>query len=118
MLFGRKRIVVVLSLMLSVLVGANAPISCGPQYNAQVRWTSYGIPHIQASDWGSLGYGYGYAFARDNLCVLAADVVEANGERSRYFGPGGGNLQSDLVWALFNSDQTAQNSWQQFDADG
>jgi acyl-homoserine-lactone acylase len=117
MLFGRKRIVVVLAFMLAVLVGANAPTSCGPQYNAQVRWTSYGIPHVQASDWGSLGYGYGYAFSRDNLCTLAEDVVESNGELSRYFGPGGGNLESDLVWALYNSDAKVQESWEQLDGD-
>ena len=39
-----------------------------------------------AKDYGSLGYGYGYAFAQDNLCVLASRVVTLRGERSRYFG--------------------------------
>ena len=24
------------------------------QYDAQIRWTSYGIPHVKADDWGSL----------------------------------------------------------------
>jgi acyl-homoserine-lactone acylase len=36
-------------------------------YSAEIRRTEYGIPHILASDYGSLGYGYGYAFAQDNL---------------------------------------------------
>jgi acyl-homoserine-lactone acylase len=117
MLFTRKRIIVLTALATVALIGAGAPSSCAPPYVAKVRWTSYGIPHVRASDWGSLGYGYGYAFARDNLCTLAEDLVEANGERSRYFGPGGGNLQSDFVWALYNSDEQVQNSWDQLDLD-
>ncbi|MBW1685215.1 MAG: penicillin acylase family protein [Deltaproteobacteria bacterium] len=115
MVLERKRIVVLVTVALAALIGANAPQSCAPPYMATVRWTSYGIPHVRASNWGSLGYGYGYAFARDNLCVLAEDVVEANGELSRYFGPAGGNLQSDLVWALVNSDEAVQSRWEQFE---
>jgi acyl-homoserine-lactone acylase len=57
------------------------------RYSAEIRRTEYGIPHILASDYGSLGYGYGYAFAQDNLCVLADRVLTLRGERSRYFGP-------------------------------
>jgi acyl-homoserine-lactone acylase len=57
------------------------------RYRAEIRRTAYGIPHILASDYGSLGYGYGYAFAQDNLCVMAERVVTLRGERSRYFGP-------------------------------
>jgi acyl-homoserine-lactone acylase len=120
MAFERKRIVGLVTVALAILIGANAPASRAEEmtpYIATVRWTSYGIPHVRAGNWGGLGYGYGYAFARDNLCVLAADVVEANGELSRYFGPGGGNLQSDLVWSLFNSDEAVQSSWAQFDGD-
>ena len=57
------------------------------RHNADVRRTEYGIPHVVARDYGSLGYGYGYAFAQDNLCVLADRVVTLRGDRSRYFGP-------------------------------
>jgi acyl-homoserine-lactone acylase len=57
------------------------------RYRAEIRRTEYGIPHIMASDYGSLGYGYGYAFAQDNLCVMADRVVTLRGERSSYFGP-------------------------------
>ena len=31
------------------------------EYEAEVRRTSYGIPHIKADNFASLGYGYGYA---------------------------------------------------------
>jgi acyl-homoserine-lactone acylase len=59
----------------------------GGRYLAEIRRTEYGIPHILADDYGSLGYGYGYAFAQDNLCVLADRVITLRGERSEFFGP-------------------------------
>ena len=65
-------------------------------YQAEIRWTSYGIPHVKANDWGSLGYGFAYATTRDAVCVLARDLVMVNGELSRHFGPDGGNLESDV----------------------
>jgi acyl-homoserine-lactone acylase len=88
-------------------------------YDAQVLRTSYGIPHIQATDWGSLGYGYGYAFAQDNLCILARDVLVSTGTQSRYFGPGASNanLISDWAYALINSDSRVDPTWDSLDAD-
>lgn len=65
-------------------------------YDATVRWTGYGIPHIKADDWGSLGYGFGYARAKDAVCVLAEAMVTANGQRTRYFGRKDQNLDSDI----------------------
>jgi acyl-homoserine-lactone acylase len=56
-------------------------------YSAEIRRTQAGIPHIKAADWGSLGYGYGYAQAQDNLCTLADAFVTYRGERSAWFGP-------------------------------
>ncbi len=75
---------------------------------SEITWTTYGIPHVVGYNWASLGYGYGYAFARDNICTLALDVIESTGQMSRYFGPGSGNLQGDWVWGLLNSDTSAQ----------
>ena len=73
--------------------------------------TQYGIPHIKAADFGSLGYGYGYAFAEDNLCVMMEDYVAIRGERARYWGGDGSytipavpvttnNVDSDFFWKL------------------
>src|SRR4051812_33967631 len=56
-------------------------------FNAVIRETSYGIPHILARDWGDAAYGYGYAFARENICTMADTYATVRGERSRYFGP-------------------------------
>ncbi len=66
------------------------------RFDTTIRWTSYGIPHVQAEDWGSLGYGFAYATATDAVCVIAKDVAMVNGELSRHFGPGDGNLESDV----------------------
>lgn len=56
-------------------------------YKATIERTTYGIPHITADNYGSAGYGHGYAIAEDNLCVLADAFVTYRGDRSRYFGP-------------------------------
>src|SRR5215831_319942 len=77
--------------------------------SAQIRYTTGGIPHILAHDWASLGFGYGYAFAKDNLCTMANDYVTVEAQRSRFFGPTGvdiargngrvfSNLDSDLFY--------------------
>lgn len=66
-------------------------------YDAEIRRTEFGIPHIKANDYESLGFGAGYAFAEDNLCVLARRIVEVNAEQSRYFGAAAANLQSDFL---------------------
>ena len=116
---SRLRLIPILCTIFALLGGfaVDAAAKGGKPYKAEVRWTSFGIPHVRASDWGGLGYGYGYAFARDNVCTLALDVVESTGQLSRFFGPGGGNLQSDAVWALFNSDARTEEGLATLDSD-
>ncbi|WP_323120140.1 penicillin acylase family protein [Burkholderia alba] len=66
--------------------GEGGALAQASPYRADIRRTQDGIPHIKADDWGSLGYGYGYAQAQDNLCTLADSFVTWRGERSAYFG--------------------------------
>ncbi|MCW8092203.1 acylase [Alteromonas sp. ASW11-130] len=54
---------------------------------ADIRWTTYGVPHVKADNLESMAYGVGYAFAQDNLCILADQIVKYNSERAKYFGP-------------------------------
>ncbi|MFT6006629.1 MAG: acyl-homoserine-lactone acylase [Pseudoalteromonas tetraodonis] len=54
--------------------------------DVNIRWTSYGIPHVNANNWTSLGYGYAYATATDGVCVIARDIVTVNGNSMKYFG--------------------------------
>src|SRR5512139_2346445 len=80
------------------------------KYNAEVRRTSFGIAHIKASDFGSAGYGVGYAFAQDNFCMMADEFMTVRAERSRYLGASGAtpygtnNLNSDVFYTYFNGD--------------
>jgi acyl-homoserine-lactone acylase len=84
-----------------------------PRYSAEIRRTSFGVPHIKANDYGSLGYGLAYSFAEDNVCVLAEEVVTINGQRSRFFGPDGTNqygyrnLALDFVMRFATDDTEA-----------
>ncbi len=63
-------------------------------YRAEIVRTQYGVPHVTAADYGGAGFGEAYAFAEDNLCLLADKVVSVNGERSKYFGPDAVNVVS------------------------
>ncbi|CAI9408757.1 penicillin acylase family protein [Nocardioides sp. T2.26MG-1] len=67
--------------------GAGAAAPHPSRYRATIEITEHGIPHITASDFGSLGFGSGYAAAQDTICTLADTLVTARGERSRWFGP-------------------------------
>lgn len=98
----------------SLWMSAQRPPSARPgdRYEATIRRTSFGIPHITAKDSGSLGFGEGYAFAQDHLCSLADAVVLARGERAKFFGAGEKDvhLQSDVaVKALRIADTAAED---------
>jgi acyl-homoserine-lactone acylase len=85
----RPAVVIALALVVAVVVAVrtNAPSAADDgRYSAEIRRTEYGIPHVSAKDYGGLGFGYGYAFAQDDLCVFASWAVTLRGERSRYFG--------------------------------
>ncbi len=85
--------------------------------SADIRRTTYGVPHILAADELGLGYGIGYAYAQDNLCLLANEIVTVNGERARYFGAEGTtidqlpNLASDVFFNWLNTPQAVGAFW-------
>ncbi len=74
---------------------------------AVVKRDAVGVPHVLSGTLRGVAYGFGRAFAADNLCALVDLVVTASGDRSRHFGaqaapspdllaPFGTNLASDL----------------------
>jgi acyl-homoserine-lactone acylase len=71
----------------------------GPAYHALIRRTDYGIPHIQAADLGSAGFGQGWAYAQDRFCDLDEQIVMVRSQLSRSLGVGPGDvyLGSDLA---------------------
>ncbi len=113
----------VLTALLFSLTACQEPGGSEPQsrnnFKTDIRWTSHGIPHVKADNWGSLGYGFAYATATDAVCVIARDVLMVNGELSSHFGSEEENFESDVFHrsvltndkvAAFNAAQSARAS--------
>ncbi len=104
------------TLLLTLLAAPGTPAAAAPAPpgpgGAVIRYTEHGVPHVLARDFTGLGYGYGYAVAKDNLCVLADNFLTVAAERSRHYGPDGpanttlgspaNNLNSDLHFRRIN----------------
>ncbi|WP_330210415.1 bifunctional acylase PvdQ [Pseudomonas sp. AM4(2022)] len=103
-----------LLLGLSLAVSAREQVT---QASADIRRTSYGVPHIRAVDERGLGVGMGYAYAQDNLCLLANEVTTVNGQRARFFGPDQAtleernNLASDVFFNWLNTPKAVAAFW-------
>jgi acyl-homoserine-lactone acylase len=78
-------------------------------YEADIRWTTHGVAHIRAADWGGLGFGQGWACARDHLPTLADQIVKVRSERARFHGPGaeGEHLASDFGYLVLGVHERA-----------
>ena len=91
----------------ALLVAPVSEAAAGKRFAATITRTTYGIPHIEASTWQGVGYGVAYAYAEDNLCMLAEEFATVAGERSKHWGPEGAatlgfdtvdNLSSDVFF--------------------
>ena len=85
--------------LLAVVAAGGASAAPAPAaYHATIVWTAYGVPHITAANYSGLGYGAGYAAAKDNICDFADRMLTVTAERARYLGPGdkNANVVSDL----------------------
>ncbi|MDN7183623.1 penicillin acylase family protein [Caballeronia sp. SEWSISQ10-4 2] len=70
-----------------LLLGACAGGVLDTHASAELIRTEGGIVHVSANDFTGLGFGIAYAYAQDNVCMLADHLLTVRGERSRYFGP-------------------------------
>ena len=75
-------------------------------YSAELYRTAGGVPHVVGDDWGSVGYGTGYSDAQDNVCITARNLLKVRAQLSEYFGPGEGNRNSDLFYAMLAANGT------------
>ena len=104
-------------MFLGLSLSAHA-LSPAAQTGADIRRTQFGVPHIRAQDERGLGFGIGYAYAQDNLCLLANEIVTVNGERSRFFGPDQFTVEerenrvSDVFFNWLNTPEAVQSFWQ------
>lgn len=85
-----------------------SPPGAADEYRTEIRWTSYGIPHVKANDWASLGYGFAYATATDAVCVIARDIVMVNGNLSSFMGAEDGNFESDVFHRALLTEERLQ----------
>jgi acyl-homoserine-lactone acylase len=79
------------------------------RYEAELAFTTHGVAHVTAADWGSLGYGQGWGCARDHLPVILDQVVKATGRRALFHGPGpqGAHVAGDLGYRMLGLRERA-----------
>ena len=116
----RRRTALVLAAVIALTTGpVVAHAATKSRYDVTIRMTEYGIPHITAKDFASMGYGYGYSVARETICTLADTYTTVRAERSRYFGPDAGyvfrgngssvnNLNSDFFFKQIIDDRRVE----------
>lgn len=102
----------------AILAACSSGDDPAPEYAATIRTTSYGVPHIVADNFKGAGFGYGYAFAQQNICLYAEELVTLRGERAQYFGAAGGylgqlgtisgNVDSDFFYKLLMTKAQAE----------
>ena len=105
----------------AVLLAACAAPSGGPDARtATIQRTANGVPHISAPDPETLAYAMAYAYAQDNVCMTANQLVTVRGERSRYFGAATlgllarrmlPNEQADFFIAAHMDDAALERAW-------
>ncbi len=105
----------------AVLLTAGAsPAGASDARTATIVRTANGVPHISAPDPETLAYAMAYAYAQDNVCLTANQLVTVRGERSRYFGgatPGLlarrmlPNEQVDFFIAAHMDDAALERAW-------
>jgi acyl-homoserine-lactone acylase len=75
--------VVVSGLIAALTAGA---ASYGAGQSVTITLTEHGIPHVIAQDWRALGFGEGYALARNDLCAMADSFATYAGRRALRYG--------------------------------
>jgi acyl-homoserine-lactone acylase len=86
----------------------------GDAYEATIRRTEGGVPHITGDSLADVAFGQGWASGEDRACDLADQVLKVRGERSRWFGPGeeDANLDSDVAWRHIGIFEQASTDWE------
>ena len=91
-----------LALSTALLAACASPPAGTDARTATIARTANGVAHISAPDPETLAYAMAYAYAQDNVCMTADQLVTVRGERSRYFG---GSTQGLLARRMFPNEQ-------------
>lgn len=112
-----RRLVAIATLITALSFG---PTVSAVERNVTVTLTEHGIPHVVAEDWNGLGYGEGYALARNDLCSIANAIATYSGRRAQRYGMAGAfttyagdtapvpNAQEDLVQRFLIDDEVVK----------
>ncbi len=75
-----------------------------------IAWTTHDVVHVRAKDWRGLGFGQGWACARENLGTIWDLAVKVRSERARHHGagPDGNFLASDLGYLALGITERAE----------
>jgi acyl-homoserine-lactone acylase len=80
---SKRRLVELGGLIAALMAGAG---SYAADQTVTITLTEHGIPHVVAQDWRGLGYGEGYALARNDLCAMADSFATYAGRRALRYG--------------------------------
>ncbi len=95
-----RHTVLLATLMLALGACNTTEPGAGDRYHAQIHRTAGGIPHIVASDIGSIGFATLYAMAEDNVCIMARHYAKLGARQVEFFGPSAENLANDWYYQL------------------
>lgn len=109
----RSKIAIVASVAAMATLGG-----CGDEKKTEIRWTSYGVPHIKAENYVDLGEGLGYVMAQDRYCNIVQVIAKAKGELSQHLGAGVNNINvnSDFGYLHLGTYQQADNNFANLDS--
>ena len=84
-----------------------------PAYEATIRRTTDGVPHVSGESVADVTFGQGYANAEDHACTLADQMLKVQGRRAAALGPGDddANINSDFAWKAIGIDALARADW-------
>lgn len=111
---ARRRPIAALLAMSLALAGCGTEETAPePKYEAEIRWTEAGVPHITGATFADAGFGAGYAFATLNVCLMADQVLKVNSRRAATFGPGelDKNVESDFFELFLGVREKAEQHW-------
>ena len=115
---GARRLRAAMAPLAAVILAGTAQAQAADrplgQGEVEIRRTAHGVPHIRALDREGLGFGAGYAYAQDNICLMADQIVTLSGERALTFGAEGQttvsfrpipNVEADVFFrSIFDMD--------------
>jgi acyl-homoserine-lactone acylase len=90
-----------------------------PRYQAEIRRTTNGVPHITGDTPADVAYGQGWASGEDHGCTLIDQILKVTSTRSIALGPGaeGENVDSDFAWEAIGIAEIAAADFENASSD-